>query len=144
MLDQDYRPRFNFSDLIGVKLTTIGESELTMEFVAEGVTSHLKLCNTYNPINSMEVGELYFFGQYNNKSMLVQFLGEKKWINRDCRLFGDVLSRSFPGEKISFLPISVVMKDIGGVVFLFTFKEDVLYRFVDKNGGLDIVKLSKG
>lgn len=144
MIDDDYRPRFNFADLIGVTITTIDESELTMEFVAEAVTTHLKTCNAMNPTESMVEGGLYFFGMYDKKSMVVQYLDTDGWINRDCFLFSEAIKRSFPGEDITFLPIHVLMKDTNEVVFRFTFGDQSLKRLISVNGQVDIIPLSRG
>lgn len=139
----DFRPMIAFSDLIGVVIAEHSETELTLEFVPEAVTCRVKLHNGNNPVDAMVTNGLYFFGLYNQKSMLLQYLSDPKWINRDSYLFGEVIKKSFPGEDISFLPIFVALKENNEALFQFTFGKPVLQRMTCINGLIDFRPVSK-
>lgn len=139
----DFRPMIAFSDLIGVAVTEHSETELTLEFVPEAVKCRVKLHNGDNPVDAMVTNGLYFFGVYNNKTMLMQYLEDPKWINRDSYLFGEVIKKSFPGEDICFLPIFVVSKENNEALFQFTFGEPALQRMTCINKFIDYRPVSK-
>lgn len=139
----DFRPMIDFSDLIGVGVTEHTATEVTLEFVPEAVTCRVKLHSEENPVDVMVTNGLYFFGLYGQNPMLLQYLADPKWINRDSYLFGEVIKKSFPGEDISFLPIFVALKENNEALFQFTFGDPVLYRMTYANGLVDFRPVSK-
>lgn len=98
----------DLDELVDAKLTDLGNGLLNLDFPKSDISFDFKLHNDTSIFEAMKPRGLYFLGTYYLNTLFVEYLGESKQINFACIALNQSVELSYPGEKVSFLPIQVV------------------------------------
>ena len=96
------------TDLIDAEATVLDNGDYQLYFPTEQFKFSFRT-HPNVPIISVLVPErLYLIGNHNDDALFMEYTGNPLEVIRACQLTARSMHKSFPGEKMSLLPIRVV------------------------------------